>query len=98
MKKNNFIVTFFATLLLSTFAYAKDITITGAGATFVAPLISKWSEEYKKISGNSINYASIGSSGGVKQIREKTVDFGATDAPLKVKILRKMEWFSFQKL
>lgn len=83
MKKNNFIVTFFATLLLSTFAYAKDITITGAGATFVAPLISKWSEEYKKISGNSINYASIGSSGGVKQIREKTVDFGATDAPLK---------------
>ena len=48
MKKNNFIVTFIATLLLSTFAYAKDITITGAGATFVAPLISKWSEEYKK--------------------------------------------------
>ena len=49
MKKNNFIVTFIATLLLSTFAYAKDITITGAGATFVAPLISKWSEEYKNL-------------------------------------------------
>ena len=98
MKKNNFIVTFFATLLLSTFAYAKDITITGAGATFVAPLISKWSEEYKKISGNSINYASIGSSGGVKQIREKTVDFGATDAPLKGEDLEKDGMVQFPEI
>jgi len=98
MKKNNFIVTFFATLLLSTFAYAKDITITGAGATFVAPLISKWSEEYKKISGNSINYASIGSSGGVKQIREKTVDFGATDAPLKGADLEKDGMVQFPEI
>ena len=98
MKKNNFIVTFFVTLLLSTFAYAKDITITGAGATFVAPLISKWSEEYKKISGNSINYASIGSSGGVKQIREKTVDFGATDAPLKGADLEKDGMVQFPEI
>jgi len=85
-------------LLLSTFAYAKDITITGAGATFVAPLISKWSEEYKKISGNSINYASIGSSGGVKQIREKTVDFGATDAPLKGADLEKDGMVQFPEI
>lgn len=98
MKKNNFIVTFFATLLISTFVYAKDITITGAGATFVAPLISKWSEEYKKISGNSINYASIGSSGGVKQIREKTVDFGATDAPVKGEDLEKDGMVQFPEI
>ena len=59
MKKKNFLVTFIATLLFSTFVYAKEITITGAGATFVAPLISKWSEEYKKISGNSIDRKSV---------------------------------------
>jgi len=59
------------------------IDITGAGASFPAPVYSKWAEDYKKITKNSVNYASIGSSGGIKQIREKTVDFGATDAPLK---------------
>jgi phosphate transport system substrate-binding protein len=58
------------------------VDITGAGSSFVAPVISKWAEEYKKVTKNSVNYASIGSSGGIKQIREKTVDFGATDAPL----------------
>ena len=59
------------------------IDITGAGASFPAPIYSKWAEDYKKVTKNSVNYASIGSSGGIKQIREKTVDFGATDAPLK---------------
>jgi phosphate transport system substrate-binding protein len=59
------------------------IDITGAGASFPAPVYSKWAEDYKKVTKNSVNYASIGSSGGIKQIREKTVDFGATDAPLK---------------
>ena len=62
-------------------AFAADIT--GAGASFPAPVYSKWAEEYKKETKNNVNYASIGSSGGIKQIREKTVDFGATDAPLK---------------
>jgi len=57
--------------------------VTGAGASFPAPVYSKWAEEYQKITKNKINYASIGSSGGIKQIREKTVDFGATDNPLK---------------
>jgi phosphate transport system substrate-binding protein len=62
---------------------ASATDITGAGSSFVAPVVSKWAEEYKKVTKSSVNYASIGSSGGIKQIREKTVDFGATDAPLK---------------
>jgi phosphate transport system substrate-binding protein len=65
-------------------AYAQgQITINGAGATFPFPLIDTWRVEYKSIKPNvNINYQSIGSGGGVKQFIEKTVDFGATDAPL----------------
>jgi len=58
------------------------ITITGAGASFPYPLISKWAEEYKKLTGVTINYQSIGSGGGIRQIIAKTVDFGASDAPM----------------
>jgi phosphate transport system permease protein/phosphate transport system substrate-binding protein len=58
------------------------ITITGAGASFPYPLISKWAEEYKKQTGVTINYQSIGSGGGIRQIIAKTVDFGASDAPM----------------
>lgn len=68
------------TAFLALTAQAADIT--GAGATFPYPIYSKWAEDYAKLSGNRLNYQSIGSSGGVKQIRGKTVDFGATDAPL----------------
>lgn len=57
--------------------------LTGAGATFPAPLYSKWASEYNKASGHKVNYQSIGSSGGIKQITAKTVDFGASDMPLK---------------
>ena len=63
--------------------------ITGAGATFPYPLYSKWSEEYKNKTGISINYQSIGSGGGIKQIIAKTVDFGASDAPLEFSQLEK---------
>lgn len=56
--------------------------ITGAGATFPYPIYAKWAEAYKAVSGASLNYQSIGSSGGIKQIRSKTVTFGATDAPV----------------
>ncbi len=56
--------------------------ITGAGATFPAPVYAKWADSYQKESGNNINYQGIGSSGGVKQIIANTVDFGASDAPL----------------
>lgn len=57
-------------------------TITGAGATFPYPIYAKWAEAYKKETGISLNYQSIGSSGGIRQINGKTVTFGATDAPI----------------
>ncbi len=56
--------------------------ITGAGATFIYPLISKWSDDYNKATGHKINYQSIGSGGGIAQIKAATVDFGSTDKPL----------------
>jgi phosphate transport system substrate-binding protein len=62
---------------------ALAVDITGAGATFPYPIYAKWAEAYKKETGNGLNYQSIGSSGGIRQIRAKTVTFGATDAPLK---------------
>ena len=58
-------------------------TITGAGATFPYPVYSKWSEAYQVKTDIQLNYQSIGSSGGIKQIKAATVDFGATDAPMK---------------
>ncbi|MCW8205608.1 phosphate ABC transporter substrate-binding protein PstS [Verminephrobacter aporrectodeae subsp. tuberculatae] len=61
-------------------AFAADIT--GAGATFPFPMYAKWADAYKKETGTGLNYQSIGSSGGIRQIRAKTVVFGATDAPL----------------
>jgi len=63
--------------------------ITGAGASFPAPIYAKWAEAYHKATGNRVNYQSIGSSGGIRQIQAKTVDFGASDAPLKPEELGK---------
>ena len=71
----------------STSAFAGDIT--GAGATFPFPLYSKWADAYKKETGNGLNYQSIGSGGGIKQIQAKTVTFGASDMPLKAEQLNK---------
>ncbi|MBI3069550.1 MAG: phosphate ABC transporter substrate-binding protein PstS [Betaproteobacteria bacterium] len=68
-------------------AFAADIT--GAGATFPYPIYAKWAQTYKEKTGIGLNYQSIGSGGGIKQIRAKTVDFGATDAPLKFEELKK---------
>jgi phosphate transport system substrate-binding protein len=56
--------------------------ITGAGSTFVYPVLSKWSDAYNKVNGTQVNYQSIGSGGGIAQIKAATVDFGASDAPL----------------
>jgi phosphate transport system substrate-binding protein len=64
---------------VSAFAAA---SLTGAGATFPAPVYAKWADSYQKETGNKVNYQGIGSSGGVKQIVANTVDFGASDAPL----------------
>lgn len=68
-------------------AHAADIA--GAGATFPYPIYAKWADTYKKDTGNGLNYQSIGSGGGIKQIKAKTVTFGATDAPLKDEELAK---------
>ena len=76
-----------AATLLPLAAQAADIT--GAGATFPAPIYGKWAEAYNKASGNKINYQSIGSGGGIKQITAKTVDFGASDMPLTPEALNK---------
>lgn len=63
-------------------AFAVESLINGAGATFPYPLYSKWAYEYNKKTGLKMNYQSIGSGGGIQQIKAKTVDFGASDAPL----------------
>ena len=63
--------------------------LTGAGASFPFPIYAKWAEAYKAKTGHSLNYQSIGSSGGIKQIKAKTVDFGATDAPMSAEELEK---------
>lgn len=84
------IKTWVAALGLSAIAMsAMAAEITGAGATFPFPIYAKWAEAYKAKSGNSMNYQSIGSSGGIKQIKAKTVDFGATDAPVSFADLEK---------
>jgi phosphate transport system substrate-binding protein len=74
-------------------AHATDIT--GAGATFPFPIYAKWAEGYKKVSNVNLNYQSIGSSGGIKQINAKTVTFGATDAPVKGEDLDKNNQVQF---
>jgi phosphate transport system substrate-binding protein len=62
--------------------------ITGAGASFPAPIYAKWASDYNKATGVKVNYQSIGSGGGIKQIDSKTVDFGASDAPLTDEVLK----------
>jgi phosphate transport system substrate-binding protein len=69
-------------------AAAQAGDITGAGATFVYPAISKWSADYNQATGNRVNYQSIGSGGGIAQIKAATVDFGSSDAPLKPEDLK----------
>ena len=68
---------------------AQAAEVTGAGASFPAPIYAKWADAYQKATNNRINYQSIGSGGGIKQITAKTVDFGASDMPLKPEALEK---------
>jgi len=69
---------------------AQAADITGAGSTFVLPILSKWSADYRTKTGNRINYQSIGSGGGLAQIRAATIDFGASDAPMKPEDLQRL--------
>jgi phosphate transport system substrate-binding protein len=78
-----------AGLLAATLLPAKAADISGAGATFPYPVYAKWADAYKKETGVGLNYQSIGSGGGIKQIEAKTVTFGASDAPLKGEELEK---------
>lgn len=81
--KRTFLETVAAAVLASVaIGSALAADITGAGATFPFPMYAKWAEAYKKETGIGLNYQSIGSSGGIRQIRAKTVAFGATDAPV----------------
>src|ERR1700712_4098662 len=75
-----------ASLCLTGMAHATDVT--GAGSSFVFPVISKWSQDYSKDAAHRINYQSIGSGGGIAQIKAATVDFGASDAPLSADDLK----------
>ena len=77
----------------STIALAADMT--GAGATFPYPVYAKWAENYKKATGNGLNYQSVGSGAGIKQIKAKTVDFGASDKPLKAEELNEAGLMQF---
>ena len=70
-------------------------TITGAGASFPQPIYAKWASEFKNATGGQVNYQSIGSSGGIKQIQANTVDFGASDAPLSKEELDKSGLIQF---
>ncbi|GHU27106.1 phosphate-binding protein PstS [Betaproteobacteria bacterium] len=81
MKRLIAVTCFAAASVLSLQAQGAN-NVTGAGASFPAPLYTKWAAEYNKATGHRINYQSVGSSAGLKQIEAKTVDFGASDAPL----------------
>src|SRR5262245_1304477 len=80
------LLTLAATVVVAATAQAADIS--GAGATFPYPIYSKWADAYKKETGVGLNYQSIGSGGGIKQIKAKTVTFGASDMPLKPEELK----------
>ncbi len=92
--------TFFACIIVMamvlTFTYAESAeTLNGAGATFPYPVYSAWAYNYNKVAGVQLNYQSIGSGGGVKQISARTVDFGASDDPMKPEDLAKEKLLQF---
>ncbi|MHB9143177.1 MAG: phosphate ABC transporter substrate-binding protein PstS [Paludibacter sp.] len=86
MKLRTIISAFFLMLSISSIASAQ-LQLNGAGATFPAVIYSKWFDEYKNLTGVQFNYQAIGSGGGIKQITEGTVDFGASDGPMSDKQL-----------
>ena len=83
MPANSLRLAALATLLAGTCQVAAAQDVTGAGATFPAPVYAKWADAYHKATGARINYQSVGSGAGIRQIKAKTVDFGASDMPLK---------------
>jgi phosphate transport system substrate-binding protein len=94
MKKAAALVLAVLVSTLAATAHAEE-TLNGAGATFPAPVYSAWAYEYNKVTGTKLNYQSIGSGGGIRQIMERTVDFGASDAPLTSEKLAKDNLLQF---
>ena len=92
---NRMAAAFAAALVVGAAGGALAADITGAGATFPAPVYAKWAEAYKAKTGNGLNYQAIGSGGGIKQIKAKTVDFGASDKPLKLEDLNAAGLYQF---
>lgn len=93
IRKKISLISLLSLATMSTSALA--VNVTGAGATFPEPVYISWAVDYEKATGNKINYQGIGSSGGVKQINAKTVDFGASDAPLSDEKLKENGLFQF---
>ena len=83
---------------LAAWAQAQPLTLNGAGATFPYPVYAQWAFKYEKLTGTKINYQSIGSGGGIAQIKAKTVDFGASDEPLKPEELNQSGLIQFPML
>jgi len=89
--KTSFSRTLLSVAVISSFGFATSASaqeITGAGASFPAPIYAKWASDYNKAAGVKVNYQSIGSGGGIKQIDSKTVDFGASDMPQTDDVLK----------
>ena len=82
-------------LAATSFTNAMALDITGAGSTFVYPILASWADAYKKATGIGLNYQSIGSGGGIKQIQNKTVTFGASDMPLTSEDVAKSGFVQF---
>src|ERR1700716_4021130 len=95
MKMPKRLVVLAATAALTYTAAAAAADISGAGATFPYPIYAKWADAYKKLTGIGLNYQSIGSGGGIKQITARTVTFGASDMPLKPDELEKIGVIQF---
>lgn len=95
MNKRYAVLAVLATSALAWGVQAQAQDVTGAGATFPAPIYSKWASDYNKVSGVKVNYQSIGSGGGIKQIDSKTVDFGASDMPLTDDVLKQKGQMQF---
>ncbi len=94
-KLKQLVITLAATTALAYASISHATDITGAGATFPYPAYAKWAEAYKAQTGTNMNYQSIGSGGGIKQITAKTVDFGASDKPLTPEELDKYGLMQF---
>ena len=95
MKMPNRLATFAAATALSLAAIAAATDISGAGATFPYPIYAKWADAYKTLTGVGLNYQSIGSGGGIAQIKASTVDFGSSDKPLDPKELAESDLIQF---